>query len=68
MEQDYFEMFMVEVIKDLKKKGFSYVFSQEQVNYIKSIKKYKKINVYQDNDIYYLSIKKMSVDKLKRMC
>lgn len=52
----YFNSFMREVERELKKGKTYYVFNQEQVDYIKEIFKDKQIKVRIEDDIYYLSI------------
>lgn len=52
----YFNSFMKEVERELKKGKTYYVFNQEQVDYIKEIFKDKKIKVKIEDNIYYLSI------------
>lgn len=55
----YFNSFMREVERELKKGKTYYVFNQEQVDYIKEIFKDKKIKVKIEDNIYYLSMEEV---------
>ena len=69
MEQDYFMSLVEGAIKDLKKKGLSFVFNLEQVKYIQNKLKNMEINVFNEDGIYYLSSnKEYTLDMIKAKC
>lgn len=52
--KQYFDNFMEEVEKDLKKNKETYVFTEEQIKYIKE--KYKNVEIKETNKIYHIKL------------
>lgn len=57
-KNDYFYSFMKEVIRELEKGNDYYVFSQEQVDYLKKYFTDKKISIQFKEEIFYLKLEK----------
>ena len=55
--RDYFAQVIKEATKMLTKGKSAYVFSQEQVDFIKRMKGFENINVQLNEGIYYLTAK-----------
>ena len=57
-ESSYFKMIVKDAISDLKHKGNTFVFFQEQVDAIKNIMKDTNIKVYYDGTFFKLTLNK----------
>lgn len=59
MADSYFDNFMKECLRDLKRKGETIVFSEDHINYIKEI--YQNISITKTKDNFF----KIIIDKSK---